>query len=88
MSRHHRGLTGARWGRLRRQALDRDRWRCVRCASPARLEMHHKCSLADGGDALALGNVRMLCTSCHVAAHRAIDPERDAWRKLLAGDGE
>ena len=84
MSLNHRRVSGARWLRLRRQALDRDRWRCVRCASPARLEMHHKCSLADGGDPLALDNVSMLCTTCHCNAHRAIrDPERSKWMRLL-----
>ena len=84
MSRNHRGLTGAAWLRLRRQALDRDNWRCVRCESPIDLEMHHKRPLAADGEPYALDNVRMLCTSCHVDAHRVIeDPERAAWMRLL-----
>ncbi len=84
MSRHHRGLTGARYERLRRACLDRDNWRCTRCESPAGLQMHHPIALDDGGDPWSLGNVRMLCGDCHIDAHRTIrDPERAAWMALL-----
>ena len=84
MSRNHRGLTGARWERLRRWCLDRDNWRCTKCESPADLEMHHVIALDAGGDPWSLANVRMLCTSCHVDAHRTIaDPERAKWMRLL-----
>ena len=89
MSRHHRGITGAAWRRLRRKALDRDGWRCTRCESPVDLEMHHGVPLDAGGDALALGNVSMLCASCHIDSHRTIDdPERAAWLNLLQEGGE
>ncbi len=68
--------------------MERDNWRCVRCESPVDLEMHHKRPLADGGDPWALGNVAMLCASCHVDSHRSVrDPERAAWMALLRGDG-
>ena len=84
MSRNHRGLTGAAWRRLRRAALDRDRWRCTKCESPVGLEMHHLVPLDKGGAPLALDNVRMQCRDCHVDSHRAIrDPERSKWLKLL-----
>ena len=84
MSHNHVRLTGARWRRLRRRCLDRDNWRCVKCESPARLEMHHKRSLADGGDPWSLDNVAMLCASCHIDAHRTVpDPERAKWMRLL-----
>ena len=84
MSRNHRRVTGAAWQRLRRAALDRDRWRCVKCESPVDLEMHHVIPLDKGGAPLALGNVSMLCASCHVDSHRTIaDPERSKWMKLL-----
>ena len=84
MSRHHRRLTGTAWLRLRRQALDRDRWRCVGCESPLDLEMHHVIPLDKGGAPLALDNVAMFCASCHIAAHRTVnDPERSKWLELL-----
>ena len=87
MSRNHVRLTGARWRRLRRQALDRDGWRCTRCEYPADLEMHHKVPLADGGDPWSIDNVRMLCRDCHFDSHRVIaDPERSKWMALLRGD--
>ena len=67
--------------------MNRDNWRCVRCESPAGLEMHHLRPLADGGAPLALENVAMLCTSCHIDSHRTIrDPERSKWMRLLRGD--
>ena len=84
MSRNHRGLTGAAWQRLRRRCLDRDGWRCTRCESPARLEMHHVIALDKGGAPLALDNVAMLCADCHIDTHRTIDdPERAKWLRLL-----
>ena len=90
MSSHHDGVkraTGGALAQLRRRCLDRDDWRCVKCGSPRDLEMHHKVSLAAGGDPLALDNVLMLCAGCHIAAHRGDyqprDPERAAWRRLL-----
>ena len=78
----HRRLPWRQWGRLRRRALDRDDWRCVRCESPLDLEVHHVIPLDQGGPALDLGNVETLCRDCHIDAH--MDPERRAWRLLLA----
>ena len=90
MSREHDGVkraTGGALARLRRRCLDRDDWRCVKCGSPRDLEMHHKVSLAAGGDPLALDNVLMLCAGCHIDTHPGDytprDPERAAWRRLL-----
>ena len=84
MSLNHRRVSGAAWRRLRRSALDRDRWRCCRCESPRDLEMHHLMSLDKGGDALDLANVAMLCASCHIDSHRTIDdPERSKWMAVI-----
>ena len=82
MSRNHLRLPWRARARLRRRALDRDNWRCVRCESPLDLEVHHVVPLAEGGPALALDNLSTLCMSCHLDAH--MDPERRAWRRLLA----
>ena len=37
----------------------------------------------DQGGPHTLDNVLMLCADCHIDAHRTIDPERAAWRRLL-----
>ena len=84
MSRNHADLPWRQWARLRRRALDRDGWRCTRCESPLSLEVHHVVPLAEGGPALALGNVKTLCRDCHIDQHA--DPDRRAWRRLLAED--
>ena len=85
MSRHHAALGGDQAG-LKRRALDRDAWRCVRCGSPYGLECHHLVPLDQGGPH-ALGNVSTLCASCHIDSHRTVnDPERSKWMRLLRGD--
>ena len=81
MSGHHARLGGDQ-GRLKRRALDRDNWRCVRCGSPVDLEMHHVEPLDQGGPH-SLDNVSTLCRDCHIDAHRTIDPERAAWLAFL-----
>ena len=81
MSRNHLAIHWRARARLRRAALDRDDWRCVRCESPLDLECHHVTPLAAGGEHV-LDNVAMLCRDCHID-HHTIDPERRAWRRYL-----
>ena len=76
-----RSSRGAAWERLRRVILDRDQWRCTRCARPGKLEVHHVRPVAQGGGDTP-DNLRTLCVDCHLAAHT--DPERMAWRFELA----
>ena len=85
MSRNHLGIHWRARARLRRMALDRDDLRCTICGSPTNLEIHHIRPLSEGGSALALGNVRTLCRTCHIDHHAAAttDPERAAWRAYL-----
>lgn len=71
------------WAGLRAQALDRDGWRCCECGKAGRLEVHHVKPLKDGGSN-RLSNLRTLCVSCHIAAHRPIlPPERAAWAQMV-----
>ena len=72
------------WDRVRRAALSRDNYRCVRCGMPGDLEVHHIRRLEHGGAPLALANVRTLCRSCHLAQHADVDVERLAWSRWLA----
>ena len=71
MSRHHRKTPGREWGRIRRQALDRDGWRCQApdCGRAGALEVHHVLELAEGGTN-DIGNLRTMCRTCHIDAHR------------------
>ena len=57
------------WLFARGQALQRDGYRCQRCARPWRLEVHHKHSLRDGGAAFDLENLTTLCARCHEQEH-------------------
>lgn len=58
--------------RLRRQAKARDGYRCVRCGSTEKLEVHHSSRVADVGEA---GNrlelLVTLCRRCHRAEHQS-----------------
>jgi len=59
------------WRRLRRRALQRDRYRCVRCGRrrPTRLEVHHVNGVTTDD---RLENLETLCETCHRAADRAL----------------
>lgn len=85
MSGHHRALDGPRWLRTRRRALEAAGWRCERCGVAGRLEAHHRKPLHLGGEPYAPENLKVLCRTCHIDAHRRplTDAEK-AWRDLLA----
>jgi 5-methylcytosine-specific restriction endonuclease McrA len=84
-SRFHRKLSSARWSRTRRQALDRDGWRCRTCGRAGALEAHHVLPLHRGGAAFDLGNIETRCRSCHIEEHkRKLSPEARAWADLLS----
>ena len=87
-SRHHKALNARRWAKVRRQALDRDAWRCRTCGKPGRLEVDHIRPLEHGGPAYELANLQTLCRVCHLrktAADNGRDLRpRDAWDALVA----
>ncbi len=88
-SRYYAALEPSRWGRVRRQALERDGWRCRRCGRPGRLEVDHIRPLRQGGAAYDLGNLQTLCRGCHIGKTRAenrrpLTPAEIAWRELVA----
>ena len=76
------------WRRVRRVALDRDGWRCRACGRAGRLQVDHIRPLSAGGDTYGLENLQTLCVGCHIAKtaqeNRNPNPERDAWRALVA----
>jgi hypothetical protein len=63
---NRRGSTRA-WRRVREQALQRDRFRCVECGAFA-VEVDHIIERERGGRDV-LGNLRSLCGDCHAERH-------------------
>ena len=86
MSRNHVHLDPKRWARVRRQAFERDGYRCTVCGKAGRLEAHHEPPLRAGADPYDLGAIRSLCRACHIERHREDDvtPGRPAWLEFVA----
>lgn len=74
-----------KWERVRRLALDRDGWRCTKCGSAGRLEVHHIIPVhVDPSLQYELSNCATLCISCHVRAHRRpLSAGARAWRAFV-----
>ena len=86
-SKHWVPINRRRWARVRREALDRDGWRCQEglnpqfkpsCGKAGRLEVHHIKPLEHGGKPFELDNLRTLCREHHIRIHggkpHAVDP--------------
>ena len=73
MSRNHANLNPKLWAKVRRQAFERDGYRCTECGNAGRLEAHHKAPLRAGGDSYDLAGIATLCRNCHIARHRPDD---------------
>ena len=74
--RQARGLTGQRgstrrWRKIRRRALERDGYRCVKCNRPYPLEVDHIDGDSTNDD---LENLQTLCVGCHRDKHAAGRP--------------
>ena len=67
---------------VRRQTLERDRYRCTRCKATRGLQVHHMHERQYGGGH-ELENLRTLCRSCHELAHELSSGQRT--RYSLAG---
>ena len=80
-----------RWRAVRKQVLDRDRWRCRACGRAGRLEVDHIQPVQAGGLLYDLKNLQTLCRSCHIGKTRRenidrqaqLTPERAKWRQLV-----
>ena len=90
MSIRHTALDRPRWARVRLAVFERDGYRCRACGRPGRLECDHVVPLHvdPKQDPYALDGLQALCRPCHFAKTRRenerVDPERDAWRLLMA----
>ena len=80
-------LDQRRWAHVRRQALDRDDWRCVLCGRAGMMEVDHIEPLTKGGAPWDLDNLQTLCRDCHfrktASENRRPGPERQAWIAFL-----
>lgn len=72
------------WKAIRREALDRDGHRCVRCGGTDRLQVHHVIPYRYSRSH-ALTNLTTLCRSCHSKVEFAVNP---AHRGALADGRE
>lgn len=52
------------WGVISRYIKKRDNYKCVKCSSEEKLEVHHIIRLSDGGSNSPL-NLITLCSKCH-----------------------
>ena len=62
-------LDAQSYERLRRKALERDRWRCQSCGAMSNLEVHHQQFRSRSGDD-SEENLVTLCSTCHANLHR------------------
>ena len=86
MSNNHARLNAGRWALVRRQAFERDGWRCTACGQAGRLEAHHEPQLGAGGDPYDLAGIKTLCRACHIELHQADaddTPGRAEWRAFV-----
>ena len=84
MSRNHTALDWRRWQRARRQAFERDSYRCTKCGKAGRLAAHHDPPLEDGADPYDLDGIKTRCRGCHVDEHRPpLTPDEEAWRMMI-----
>lgn len=89
--RHSRHVTRTkRWKALRLQALERDDWQCVQCGERRQLEVDHVKPVRTHPElAYSLGNLQVLCGSCHSRKTRIEvgmgrpNPKREAWKTLV-----
>jgi 5-methylcytosine-specific restriction protein A len=80
----------ARWKAVRKEAKDRDGWKCADCGARGRLEVHHIKPIRTHPElAYDLDNLKSLGPSCHhkitivECGLAEISPERKEWRELL-----
>jgi len=87
MSGWHSGgrIPSRTWERVRRAALDRDGWRCVKCGRAGRLEVDHIIPLYQGGAPVDLDNLQTLCRPCHLAKSGYVNrwDENEGWADVL-----
>jgi 5-methylcytosine-specific restriction endonuclease McrA len=55
--------------RRRQEILRRDGWRCQKCGTMFKLEVHHQVFRSQGGSH-SEENLITVCAACHAAVHR------------------
>ena len=85
MSNQHVHINRRRWALVRREAFERDGYRCRACGRPGRLEAHHEPPLRDGADPYDLAGIVTLDRDCHIQLHReeGKTEEELAWKNFI-----
>jgi hypothetical protein len=73
-------IQSAHWKRLRRQAFERDGFKCALCESTDRIQGHHL-RYRQELDKSTVDEIQTLCFKCHDAYHMLQDMERKRIRK-------
>lgn len=71
-------LESGHWKKLRRQAFERDGWKCVICGSTRRLRGHHTKYRKDLRSC-TVSDIQTMCEGCHEKHHN----EKRKLRKLM-----
>lgn len=74
-------LKSGHWETLRKQAFERDNYRCVKCGSDQYIHGHHKRYRKDLRKC-TVKDVETLCDKCHKSHHREHREKRRENRKL------
>lgn len=74
---------GSRWGKARRQYLNRVNFTCEGCRAEA-VEVHHLVPVAMGGDLYDSDNLMAVCKACHEHMHWQIDSGSFDWELMDA----
>ena len=77
-------LNSRRWARKRREILERDRHRCVKCGKAGMLEVDHVQSIADAGEVWDNDNLQVLCRGCHIEKTRSENLARHGKPRLIS----
>lgn len=65
---YRRYLKSSLWNKKRYKVLRRDKFKCVRCGSKNRLQVHHQTYSRVGKERLS--DLITLCKQCHKKKHR------------------
>lgn len=80
-SEYYRYLESAEWRQLRKQAFERDGFKCTKCGSGLNLRGHHVRYRKDIRSC-TVDDVQTLCNQCHEAHHQEKAAYRKSHRKI------
>lgn len=79
-SEYYRYLESCEWRQLRKQAFERDEYKCTVCGSGLNLRGHHRRYRKDIRTCI-VDDIQTMCNECHERHHREKAAERKRNRK-------